>query len=619
MYYNKNIYNIVLFIFLCGLSGQVEEKEPKTYFFGLIKIDSDSPYEDGYWLNKWFFSREFASPVNIVPIELRYGFGVTGKSKGSVASFGTKSFKDDPGKIRYDRDAVPISQGINNLYGTSIEFDMGLINIPSYTVGTSWINILTGISYRTSTLLFPAEIPGQDWGLINDNWNREAYFSPKLNEYLVTTHFQYQPFNNWYLNFRYGYGLASALFYSPDRTEQIWNQNLTGSGSSSAGAIGLRFVFDTGLNNRFTIGFDIRHSYTKIHRINDPEDITPITRFDLSNYGVYVSLSAFYGGRKTIGDKAKVDFYRRDYIEALKKFEQFIAKYPSHSNSHRAEKYIVDCEYKIPYKLMRQGLVLEETGKIKKALNMYQIAKSKVKNDTIADNMIDERIEQIALLWMIKAEEMLNKGNYITAYNLVKNVSIFSIKGKKEIRRFKSWVILGEGKQYQKLGFIGKAMEKYAEALELNNDLIYEIRSLQYKAGIQMAKLADEADEFEEIQLAIHSLETARDLAGGIGSKNEKLLVELKEKLENLDEYKTRILIDQKMNQGRLELMRARSDRLEIGLTVPEVEDLLGPPHEKILGNNGKDHDQQLWIYFMGQRSLQLSFHNFQLFKIEKL
>ena len=65
--------------------------------------------------------------------------------------------------------------------------------------------------------------------------------------------------------------------------------------------------------------------------------------------------------------------------------------------------------------------------------------------------------------------------------------------------------------------------------------------------------------------------------------------------------------------------MRARSDRLEIGLTVPEVEDLLGPPHEKILGNNGKDHDQQLWIYFMGQRSLQLSFHNFQLFKIEKL
>ena len=97
MLYNKNICNIICFIFLCKLIGQPVEKEPKTYFFGLIKIDSDSPYEDGYWLNKWFFSREFASPVNLVPIELRYGFGVTGKSKGTIASFGTKSFKDDPG------------------------------------------------------------------------------------------------------------------------------------------------------------------------------------------------------------------------------------------------------------------------------------------------------------------------------------------------------------------------------------------------------------------------------------------------------------------------------------------------------------------------------------------
>ena len=94
---------------------------------------------------------------------------------------------------------------------------------------------------------------------------------------------------------------------------------MKGSGSSSAGAIGLRFIFDTGLKNRFSIGFDVRHSYTKIHNIDDPDEITPITRFDLSNYGVYVSLSAFYGGRKTIGDKAKIDYYRKDYIKALKK------------------------------------------------------------------------------------------------------------------------------------------------------------------------------------------------------------------------------------------------------------------------------------------------------------
>ena len=86
-----------------------------------------------------------------------------------------------------------------------------------------------------------------------------------------------------------------------------------------------------------------------------------------------------------------------------------------------------------------------------------------------------------------------------------------------------------------------------------------------------------------------------------------------------LDDYKTRALIEKRMNLGRLELTKARSDRLELGLTIPQVENLLGQPHEKILGNEGTDPEQQLWIYFMDQKSLQLSFYNFQLFKIEKI
>ena len=134
-----------------------------------------------------------------------------------------------------------------------------------------------------------------------------------------------------------------------------------------------------------------------------------------------------------------------------------------------------------------------------------------------------------------------------------------------------------------------------------------------------MANIAKKADEFEEIQLAISSLEFARELAGGIGKRNEKLLLDLKEKLKAYDEYKSRGLIEKRMNIGRRELILARSKKLEIGQTLPEVEDLLGEPHEKILGSNGKDSEQQLWIYFMDQKSLQLSFYNFQLFKIEKL
>ena len=456
MLLNKNTHLILFFIFMAILPAQIKEKEPKTFLFGLIKFDTESEYEDGYWINKWFFAREFASPINIIPIEIRYGLGATGKSTGSASSLSSDSFKDDPKKIRYESDVTPISQETNNIWGSSVEVDIGLINLPHYIVGTSWMNVMNGLSYRSSTLFSPAAVPYNEWGATNSNWGDTTYFSPKLSEYLATTHFQYQPFDNWYLNFRYSYGLASALFYSSN--EETWNQDLSGSGTSAAGALGIRFILDPGKSNRFTVGMDFRYSYTKIHTINDPNDITPITRFDLSNYGIYLTLSAFYGGKKTNGDKAKNSYYRKDYIEALSTFNKFMSEYPSHSNRHRAEEYIADCEYKIPYQLMEKGLVLERSGKTKKALDMYKYARSRVKNDTIAYNLIEGRIEQIALLWMIEAEKFLNDSKYIRAYNLVKNVAEFSDQGKKEIRRFKSWVILGEGKQYQELGFIGKAM-----------------------------------------------------------------------------------------------------------------------------------------------------------------
>ncbi len=617
MVLNKKTYPILFFIFLVSLHGQVKEKKPRTILFGLIKFDTESEYEDGYWINKWFYAREFAAPISIIPIEIRYGIGANGKSTGSASNLSSDSFKDDPKKIRYESDVSSISQGVNNIWGSSIEVDVGLINLPHYIVGTSWMNVMNGLSYRSSTLFAPAAVPYNEWAATNSNWGDTTYFSPKLSEYLATTHFQYQPFDNWYLNFRYSYGLASALFYSPDK--ETWNNDLSGSGTSAAGALGIRFILDPGKSNRFTVGMDFRYSYTKIHTINDPNDITPITRFDLSNYGIYLTLSAFYGGNKTSGDKAKRSYYRKDYIESLKTFNKFMSEYPSHSNRHRAEEYIADCEYKIPYQLMEKGLVLERSGKTQKALNMYKYARSRVKNDSIAYNMIQGRIEQIALLWMIEAEKFLNESKYIRAYNLVKNVAEFSDQGKKEIRRFKSWVILGEGKEYQELGFIGTAMEKYAEALEMNQDLVYEVKALQYKAGIQMAKLATRADEFEEVQLAIYSLEFARELSGGIGQKNEQLLLDLKERLKSYDNYKSRALIDKRMNLGRLELDIARSKKLNIGQTLPEVEALLGEPHEKILGNNGTDQEKQLWIYFMDQRSLQLSFQNFLLFKIEEL
>ena len=126
MFLNKNRQIFFYFFILYGLSAQVKEKESRSSFFGLIKFDSDSKYEDGYWINKWFFAREFASPVNLIPIEIRYGFGVNGKSTGSSSSLSSDSFKDDPKKIRYESDVTPLSQGVKNIL--KIGINVGLIS-----------------------------------------------------------------------------------------------------------------------------------------------------------------------------------------------------------------------------------------------------------------------------------------------------------------------------------------------------------------------------------------------------------------------------------------------------------------------------------------------------------
>ena len=548
------------YLFLIQLSSHVldqfeEEKAPRTYLFGLIKFDNESAYEQGAWSDKWIHAREFAEPVKIIPIELRYGIGFSGKTQGSPTAFNQGSVADDSGLIKYDDVDETVKQEFKNLWGSSLEIDIGLVNIPHYLMKTSWLNVMTGFTYRTNKRFIGVEVPYEDWSNSNESWSEIKYFSPSTKEYLLTNHFQYQPFNNWYLNFRYSYGLATAQFYQTDKDERLWDDSPNGRGTSMATGLGIRFILDPGKTNQFSLGVDFRYSYTKLKTIIDPDNITPINRIDLSDYGLYFTLSAFYGGRLSIGDEAKKLYYRKDYIGAKKGFKKFLSKFPAHANRYKAEEYLNKCDYKIPYQIMDEGLVLDDQKKVRKALSKYLKALSLVKNDTLLKKSLDDRIDIIARLWMYEADMLIKDYKYDDALDLVKRVAKFSPRGKKEIRRFKSYTILGDGKELQSGGFIGKAMGKYAEALEMNEDLIYQVKALQYQAGMQMANLAAEADEFEEIQLAIYSLEYARSLVGGIGAKNEQLLIDMRKKIQEFDDYKTRAIIDYKMETHILKII----------------------------------------------------------------
>ena len=614
----QKIFNwfILAIVMITGLSSQqLSEGNPKIFFWGLIKIDKKDSAEDIHWFDKWFRTREFAAPITYMPVEIRYGLGFNGKFSGNSSS---PSVGDIDNWIWYDQDDVsPLNQGPENIAGVSLDIDFGLINIPNKIMNTSWMNILTGFNYRSSSIFAPKEIP-DDWKEGTSISENNIQFKPELKEYLITNTLQWQPFNPWYINFRYGYGLAYSKFYF-DKDIGTISASPSGSGTSMSLGLGFRYIIDPGKSNRFSIGVDLRHSYTKINKITDPDNFTPFNRFDLSNYGIYLTLSTFYGGKKTIGDEAKNIYYGKNYISAKSKFIDFIKKYPNHSNRYRAMEYISECNRKIPYQIMEEGLLFDDIGETEKALKKYIQSRSRVvNNDTLIVKSLNFRINEIAKKWMNSAELLLDRGLYKEAFSLVKKIAKFSEIGEKQINRYKSFVILEEGKKLQSILILGKAMEKYSKALDMNNELESKIMALQYQAGIQLVELADRVDEFDEVILAIKSLEQAKELSSGIGSRNEKLLEDLNKKLKSYDNYKSNLLIDYEMSRARYLQAVARSPRLTIGMSLPLIEDLLGDPHDKIISDQSTK-EEQLWIYFLNDRQLQLSFKDFILFKIEEI
>ena len=312
-------FYIVFFLHYLDAQSLLKEK-PKSLFWGLIKIDTKSKYEDGYLYDKLFRSREFTSPITYMPIEIRYGFGINGKITGSTSS---PDAGDLDNWIWYESDDVTqLDQEAKNIGGVALDIDFGMINIPNLVMNTSWMNFLTGVNYRSSSVFIPKSIP-DDWKEGTNLIDREIKFKPELKEFLITNSLHWQPFNRWYLNLRYGYGLASAKFYFDNDLATI-NDSPSGAGTSMVLGLGIRFIIDPGKLNRFSIGVDIRHSYTKINNINDPNNLTPVSRFDLANYGIYFTLSTFYGGENTIGADAKKIYYNKDYLSAKSKFIQFV-------------------------------------------------------------------------------------------------------------------------------------------------------------------------------------------------------------------------------------------------------------------------------------------------------
>jgi len=577
--------------------------------WGLIKINPKEKiqYEPGYWKDRILHPREFHHPITFIPLELRYGLSFTGGAGSYGQNMPTSWMKYEENVGSHFNAGKKIAK-----FGHQLDIDMLKLNFSNLTLNTSWLDMNNGINYRYSNLFFPDTIPMNQWGNINPNWNINRKFSPKLSEFSLSHAMIIQWFEQFYLNLRYTWGVARSKFYLNSGSS---DDNPIGWGPSTSYSIGLRYIFETDKSYRFSVGVDLKHSYIKIKNINDPNDITPINRFDLQDYGIYLTIGAFYGGELSNGDNAKEYYYRGDYIESKKIFEQFINENQTHSNIHRAKMYHQLSLKKIPYQLFKEGLQFETQGMVDKAVDRYMSSLQNA-NSTLSSE-VHSHLKRIASFRIQYVEALISKRKYSEAISLLNKTVIFSNEAKKEMPRFEALIMIGKGETALKYRFYDKALQLFNNASIKYPLFNRQINAYRFQIAAMMVNDIKDIHDPDQIKLAIVSMEHAKKLSG-LGPVNEKIYQELKKRLSIIENLSIRYGIDKRMEEERYRRIRLNSATVKIGMTIPEVMDIIGDPVEIIHEQTLHGGDAQLWLYHLSNdRNLELSFYDYKLFKIE--
>jgi tetratricopeptide (TPR) repeat protein len=258
----------------------------------------------------------------------------------------------------------------------------------------------------------------------------------------------------------------------------------------------------------------------------------------------------------------------------------------------------------------------ENNSMTDKAVERY-LASLRNADSTLAVE-VNAHLYRIASLRLQDAELLMSRGKHDKALAMVQKTALFSDRARKEIPRFEALQSLANGKTAMKYRFYDKALQLFSNALLKYPPLKREINAYRYQIAAMMVEDINQIRDASEIRLAVIGLEEAKHLSGGIGPTNEKIYQVLKNRLDVLEQLTIRYGIDKRMEEERMRRAKLKGATIRIGMTIPQVMDIIGEPVEIIHKQSLKGKDAQLWLYPMhNDQNLELSFLNYRLFKIE--
>ena len=279
--------------------------------------------------------------------------------------------------------------------------------------------------------------------------------------------------------------------------------------------------------------------------------------------------------------------------------------------------YLEESKKKIPLQLYKEGLQFEQRGLTEKSIKRFIEARLRAKGETRI--LIQEKLDHIAILEIEKAELLASQGKSEEAIKLMKAIRGFSKEAAQKIPIFEAMKLYQDAETALKYGFYSKCLELLDLALIKDKNLEFQVNTLRYQVATHLVEMANQIDDHSELRSAIQLLVEASELSGGLGKKNEKILSELKEKF-NLDQQREITgNINKRMGAARVkEKEKISKQKLTVGMTIPDIQHILGNPKNIIEQSDPKGSDIQLWIYSQEDGVLYLSFKDHILFKIEK-
>ncbi|MFQ6674068.1 MAG: tetratricopeptide repeat protein [Fidelibacterota bacterium] len=594
-------------------SGETGKKrvEPKLKWFSPRSLVAAFKNGDNRLFEGLVRPLEFREPIVTIPAEGRYGVGFYGWEKLNPLQFDSTliSYEGDPGDVITE-------VGLSGRTGSFMEVDVAQTNLSYLLFKKSYLDFLTGVGFRYSSI-FPFPTLGSDSVItgppdVPPSWGVEKSFSPTVMEGNVVTSFIMQWHPKWFVHFKYSYGVNRVRFYRDDSI----NSTPYGTGTSSAYSVGIKFIRESESAARYAWGFELRHIFHRVGKIHDPGDLTPISGFRLPSLGIFFTFGAFYGGHPTIGDEGKKLFLKRDYIAAKKKLSKFVNTYPDHARIRRARKLLALSNERIPFQLFSQGDDLEKRGDLDLALDKFVQARLTARGDF--KKTVSGRIENVARKYVELADSLFKAGEDDKAIQAARKAAAVSEYGRKAQLLLEASVYLRQGKDLASLGFYPMALRKFEEARKLAPSLETDIRRAQLETAVGMLEDVNKATDDASVRLALQSLFQAREILGKSDDRMDRIITQLEEQLSRLDGLRVKGRIDAYMDEARDEIARRHQPRVELGMLVAQVEEILGRPQEVVERVDEKNRDYQLWIYLLPDKSKKLLyFDDYVLFKVE--